>query len=336
MSREQALENYFLVKESAAGLLATAAGAGFGSAGKRHGREAAKEKYKNLTFEDLEKIDKKSQGAGTGALRGFGYGLGGALVGGVLSGKPAGLAATIGGLGAGLYGGKVSKKRAREEFLERAESLSNRKRLASLEKKSALENFYFLKQASMQDFYDDIHRMNVEQFGEAQANKLREQGRAAMREAAENSRRNLHSSFDDMIRNHNRQTRRENERLRRHNERVSRKNKETLKRREEFLREQERKRKRHRQDREKRRAQQDAEFAANRKRRAAERRRFEQRMSEFDDTMDRISRNRARAQSASSPAPRTTTRLNTTGKLALGLLGTSALYGGYKYLNRDR
>ena len=89
------------------------------------------EKFKNLTAEYLDRISEESQGAGKGALRGFGYALGGALGGAALTGGRLG-ATHLGALAAGTYGGLSSRKKAKKEYLRRAEAMSNRKLLASM------------------------------------------------------------------------------------------------------------------------------------------------------------------------------------------------------------
>ena len=137
MDRNEALENYHLVKTAfyrsfnspdAAELATRAGGAYAGSRGAKKGVEEARRVYGNLTEEDLKQIRKDSQGAGTGALRGFTYGAGGSLLGG-LAGKVHGkgkAGALIGALAGGAAGAGKSYKESKGEVMRRAKKLSDR------------------------------------------------------------------------------------------------------------------------------------------------------------------------------------------------------------------
>ena len=129
MYREEVLDNYYMIKEAASGLVAAGIGGLSGQAGRRSGKEIARERYKNLSAEDIEDIDERTQGGGTGALRGFGYALGGALGGAALTGGRSLGAMHAGALGLGAYGGLSSRRKAKSEFLRRAQAKSDRKRV---------------------------------------------------------------------------------------------------------------------------------------------------------------------------------------------------------------
>ena len=130
MYREQALDNFYMTKEAVSGLLTAGIGGLAGGAGRQAGKEIARDKYKNLTAEDLDRISEESQGAGRGALRGFGYAVGGGALG-MMAGKTL-PALHLGALAAGTYGGLSSRKKAKKEYLRRAEAMSNRKLLARM------------------------------------------------------------------------------------------------------------------------------------------------------------------------------------------------------------
>lgn len=131
MYREQVLDNFYMVKEAGFPLITAGIGAVSGRGGKRAGKEIARDKYRNLTTEDLVNIEEESQGAGRGALRGLGYGIGGGVLGAGLSGGHMG-AAGLGALGLGVYGALKSRKKAKKEYLRKAQALSDRKLLSGM------------------------------------------------------------------------------------------------------------------------------------------------------------------------------------------------------------
>ena len=98
------------------------------SRGAKKGLEEARREYGNLTEEDLKQIRKDSQGAGTGALRGFAYGAGGSLLG-ALAGKAHGkgkAGSLLGALAGGAMGSGKSYMESKAEVKRRAKKLSDR------------------------------------------------------------------------------------------------------------------------------------------------------------------------------------------------------------------
>ena len=129
MYREQALQNYYMVKEAMSGIAALGGGAYAGHSGRERGMREVEGKYKNLTREDLRNIREDSkEGAGRGALRTWGTGLLGALTGsyaGSALGKGR-KGAIIGSLAGTALGACKSYTESRRDIHRRARRLSDR------------------------------------------------------------------------------------------------------------------------------------------------------------------------------------------------------------------
>lgn len=172
LSKQAALENFYLVKEAnptLAGIgLHGIGGAGVGNITRGATREDIKKKYK-LSDSEIGRLER--QGGYNPELFNAGAGLvgstAGALLGGAIAGPRAGqdIGMILGGVG-----GWGSMNESQQKLMMRRAEEYAKKRRTGMKKKAALENFYLVKEGKLAPAWIDKTKKAVDAIKQTTAN----------------------------------------------------------------------------------------------------------------------------------------------------------------------